>query len=41
MYPFVDVYYHFILIMSDEKITKIKVIDLGDLYNFVVDDFSI
>ncbi len=25
--------------LSDEKMTKIKVIDFGELYNFVVDDF--
>ena len=25
--------------LSDEKMTKIKVIDLDKLYNFVVDDF--
>jgi hypothetical protein len=24
--------------LSDEKMTKIKVIDLDELYNFVVDD---
>ena len=25
--------------LSDEEMTKIKVIDLDELYNFVVDDF--
>ena len=25
--------------LSDEETTKIKVIDLDELYNFVVDDF--
>ena len=25
--------------LSDEEITKVKVIDLDELYNFVVDDF--
>ena len=25
--------------LSDEKMTNIKVIDLDDLYNFVIDDF--
>ncbi len=27
-----------IITLSDEEITKIKVIDLDELYNFVVDD---
>jgi hypothetical protein len=27
--------------LSDEEMTKIKVIDFDDLYNFVVDDFFI
>ena len=27
--------------LSDEEMTKIKVIDLDELYNFVVDDFSV
>ncbi len=26
------------IILSDEEMTKIKVIDLDNLYNFVVDD---
>ena len=25
--------------LSDEKMTKIKVIDLDELYNFVIDEF--
>jgi hypothetical protein len=25
--------------LSDEEMTKIKVIDIDELYNFVVDDF--
>ncbi len=25
--------------LSDEEMTKIKVIEIGELYNFVVDDF--
>jgi len=27
--------------MSDEQMTKIKVVDLDEFYNFVVDDFFI
>jgi hypothetical protein len=30
---------NFTITLSDEEMTKIKVIDLDELYNFVVDDF--
>ncbi len=28
-----------IITLSDEEITKIKVVDIDELYNFVIDDF--
>ena len=31
---------NFIITLSDEEMTKTKVIDLDELYKFVVDDFS-
>ena len=35
------VYYHFVWMVLDREITKIKVVDLDDFYNFVVCDFFI
>ena len=35
----INVYNHYVWIMSDREIAKIKVVDLNDFYKLAIDDF--
>jgi len=37
----INVYNHYVWIMSDGEVTKIKVVDLDEFYQLAVDDFFI